>query len=328
VTTPLVPQTEDRQSRLRRRAAEDLQQLARDDALPELDSEQARRRRDRTTRWQAAREAEQIDESRDAETRGLRDAEIMDMWDRAATPSEPRDPFFHMESSDEPVAQRPLGPITRGGVRHNDPYRPGSHVNPTFEQMKDAFDPFQSESQLYRTLAQIRYKDPLLEPLVFRTGKTVAKGAFRLYDLLHAAAPAGSTVERWLGDLEQDMGTRIARDEARESVVRERYMTPLERSARDLANFAAEFELTGRLFPFLKARPFVRATPEGASFLTRELMSASRLARSGATQAAQFGTFEGARSLLAPKFLNIPAQDVGLEERLQIRKGLGENARQ
>src|SRR5574341_251889 len=75
------------------------------------------------------------------------------------------DPFFAQQSPEPPVPERSLGPTPRGGVRHNDPYREGSPANPSFEQMKDAFDPYREESRLYRSLAGIRYQSPLA-PLV------------------------------------------------------------------------------------------------------------------------------------------------------------------
>jgi hypothetical protein len=224
----------------------------------------------------------------------------------------PRDPFFSQEAPDRPVPQRPLGPTSRGGVRNNDPLREGTPANPSFEQMKNALDPYQADSPLYRGLAHARYQGPL-NP-VFGLGQTTAKALFRIPDLLHAlpwerGGPVGRTIDKGLAGWEQDLGSRIARDEAQEYVVRERHMSPLERVVDDLARFGLEFETAGRLAPILKAAPLARAAPEGAGLMTRALTGAGRIGARAATEGAQFGTFEMGRSLLLPKFLKVPRRE-------------------
>lgn len=205
------------------------------------------------------------------------------------------------------MAQRPLGPTPREGMWPSDPEREAERV---WEQAKDRFDPFQSESQLARTLAHIRYKSAL-GPLVFGPGQTIAKVLFRIPDLLHTlpwdrGGPVGRTIDKGLAAWEQDLGTRITRDEAREYVVRERYMTPLERAVHDIARFGAEFEGAGRIAPILKAAPLARVAPEGAGLMTRALTGAGRVGTRALAEGAQFGTFEMGRSLLAPRLQRPP----------------------
>jgi hypothetical protein len=178
------------------------------------------------------------------------------------------------------VPVRPLGPTPREGMRP-------SRRAPAAESA----DPYAQESQLARTLSQIRYQSALTP--VFGLGQTTAK-ILRTAEGLAGKIPVVGAPFR---ALEQDLDERIRRDEAAESVVRERYMSPAERIAQDLARFGVEFETAGRILPILKAAPAARAVPEGASFLAREAASAARLGSRAATEAAQFGTFEAGRSL-------------------------------
>ncbi len=311
--------SESRRDRLRRLAAEDLEQLARDGKLPTIDerpsSEPTDRRRDPLARLRAERDAELAqDRARQPEQGADRAsgfwnamADLEEALSANRSPSQ--DPFFAQQSPDRPVPQRPLGPTSRGGVRHNDPYREGTPANPSFAQMKDAFDPYQSDSPLYRGLAHARYQGPL-NP-VFGLGQTTAKALFRIPDLLHAlpwerGGPVGRVIDKGLGAWEQDLGGRIARDEAQEYVVRERHMSPLERVVDDLARFGLEFETVSRLAPFLRASPAPLVARPGAGVATRALTGAARIGRSAALQGAQFGTYETAKALLLPKLLRVP----------------------
>jgi hypothetical protein len=277
-------------------------------------------RRERIARLRAEREAEERDpldryrRERDAEEAAQRSQALFStaledalLGSRGAQ----RDPFFQVQEKPTAV-ERPLGPTPYAGVRHNDPYRSGTPANPSFGNMENAFDPYMSDSPLYRGFAHARYQGPL-NP-VFGLGQTTAKAFFRIPDVLHAlpwdrGGPVGRTIDKGLAAWEQDLGSRIARDEAQEYVMRERHMTPLERTVDDLARFGLEFETAGRIAPILKAAPAVRAVPEGAGFLAREAAAAARLGRSAATQAAQFGSYELMKALLLPKLLKVPRRE-------------------
>ncbi len=313
MTAPHV--AESRRDRLRRKAAEDLEQLEADGEIPPPRGSH----RDPTRRWREERDAEL---ARDRDRGQERGADRASHFWKAATDLEEAlnanrpssDPFFVQQPADPPVPQRPLGPTSRGGVRHNDPYREGSPANPSFEQVKDWWDPLREESQLYRSLAHARYKSALA-PLVFGPGQTIAKLLFRVPDLLHRlpwdrAGSVGKTIDKGLAAWEQDLGSRIARDEAREYVVRERHMTPAERLAQDLLRFGAEFEMGTRAFaPALRAAPPLRATPAGASLPTRFLYGARRVGTRAAAEGSQFGLFETGRSFILPKFLKVPQRE-------------------
>ncbi len=319
MTAPAALET--RRERLRRKAAEDLEQLARDGKLPTIDerpsSDPTDRRRDRLRRWREARDAELArDRAREQEHPADRASAFWnataDLEAALTANQRPRDPFFEQQAPDRPVPQRPLGPTARGGVRANDPYREGTPANPSFAQMKNLYDPYMSDSPLYRGLAHARYQGPL-NP-VAGLGQTTAKVLFRIPDLLHAlpwerGGPVGRTIDKGLAAWEQDLGSRIARDEAQEYVVRERHMSPLERVVDDLARFGLEFETAGRIAPFLKASPAPLVASPGAGVATRALTGAARIGRSAALQGAQFGTFEGGRSLILPKFLKVPRRE-------------------
>lgn len=313
MTAPLVA-AESRRDRLRRRAAEDLEQLEADGEIPPPRGS----RRDPMRRWREERDAELArDGARGQESEanhgtGFWNA-VADFEQALSANRSPTDPFFAQQAPDEPAPRRPLGPIPRGGVRHNDPYREGTPANPSFEQMKDAVDPYRSDSRLYRGLAHARYQSGL-HP-VFGLGQTTAKALFRIPDLLHAlpwerGGPVGRLIDKGLGAWEQDLGSRIARDEAQEYVVRERHMSPAERVVGDLARFGLEFETTSRLLPFLRAAPALRIAPRGSGLLPRVAVGAGRVGARAALEGAQFGTFEMGKSLALPRFLRIPQREV------------------
>jgi diguanylate cyclase (GGDEF)-like protein len=199
--------------------------------------------------------------------------------DRFKQPGHPTFTTYSRDSKYAPPVRR-LGPTPREGMRP-------SRLAPSPD------DPYASESQLARTLTQIRYQSPLTPFLGL--GQTEAKILRTGEGLLGKIPVIGAPFRA----LEQDLDERINRDEQTEQTVRERYMGTGERIAQDLARFGVEFEAGGALAPILKAAPLVRALPEGAGFLAREGAAATRLARGAATEAAQFGAFEGGKSILS-----------------------------
>lgn len=226
-------------------------------------------RRDRLRRWEDARDQELTAENQTLSQHQHAEQDLLAAFDQPDAPAQPR----------------PLGP-TPGGMRP-------ARRPPTTAATPDASapgDPFQDESQLARDLAWLRYRSAAAP--VFGLGQTTAKILRTGYGALGKLPGVG----RPFRALEEDLDSRINADEARERLVRERYMSGAERTVQDLARFGLEFETAGRLFPILKATP-----ARGASAL-------ARIGGRAATEAAQFGTFEAGKSLASGESIDEAAQ--------------------
>lgn len=257
-------------------------------------------------RWREERDEKNRQRSDVAAESGQRLSAASAMVDegfRTATQPE-RDPFFHASVAEtpppSPAPERPLGPGPAG-------MRPSRRAPPPEEA-----DPYAQESALGRTLARIRYQSPLTP--FFGLGQTEAKVLHTLVQRPLAWGEEKLGVENGpFRGAEQLLDERIKADEARENVVRTRYMAPAERVGHDLARFGAEFSVAGAMpgAGLLRAAPMAVRAGEGAGLLARAGAGAARVGVRGATEAGKFGAFEAGKSLATGEGVDAASHHAG-----------------